>query len=307
MDTQIDRAIMEAEPRDILEIQPDTVRRKLKAIHNFQAIVLELLHKGHDYGVIPGTDKPTLLKPGAEKIAKLMNLRDDYEVLEKVENWEKGFFHYVVKCQLADISTGLHVSSGLGSCNSMESKYRWRWVFENQLTKEQEAVKETLDFKEYRTKEGGKFRKYRIPNDDIFSQANTLLKMAKKRALVDAALSAGRLSDLFTQDLEELREDIEVQPETEEKAMPEQKLADQAEPKKPVGEKARAVGDMLLEMAGGDKEAASALLQQYSKFTDKEGKEHYARSVRDLTEAWADKILPKVQKGYMAYQQLKNE
>ena len=44
----------------------------------------------------------------------------------------------------------------------------------------------------------------RIENDEIFSQRNTLLKMAKKRALVDAALSAGRLSDMFTQDMEDI-------------------------------------------------------------------------------------------------------
>ena len=37
-----------------------------------------------------------------------------------------------------------------------------------------------------------------------FEIANTLLKMAKKRALIDAVLSATRSSDLFTQDMEDL-------------------------------------------------------------------------------------------------------
>ena len=79
--------------------------------------------------------------------------------------------------------------------------------------------------------------------------------------------------------------------------------AAKVEYKKQISEKAKAIGNMLFEMAGGDKEAASALLQQYSKFTDKEGKEHYAKSIRDLSEAWADKILQKVQKGYLSYQE----
>jgi hypothetical protein len=47
---------------------------------------------------------------------------------------------------------------------------------------------------------------YQVTNPDVFDQVNTILKMAKKRALVDAALSAGRLSDLFTQDLEDFTE-----------------------------------------------------------------------------------------------------
>ena len=44
----------------------------------------------------------------------------------------------------------------------------------------------------------------RDENEDIYFQVNTILKMAKKRAMVDAALSAGRLSDVFTQDMEDL-------------------------------------------------------------------------------------------------------
>ena len=37
-----------------------------------------------------------------------------------------------------------------------------------------------------------------------FSGANIALKMARKRALVDAALTVGSLSNLFTQDLEDV-------------------------------------------------------------------------------------------------------
>ena len=34
---------------------------------------------------IPGTNKPTLLKPGAEKIAKLLGLADSYEIMDRQE------------------------------------------------------------------------------------------------------------------------------------------------------------------------------------------------------------------------------
>ena len=39
---------------------------------------------------------------------------------------------------------------------------------------------------------------------DPYTMDNTVLKMAKKRALVDAALLVGSLSDIFTQDLEDM-------------------------------------------------------------------------------------------------------
>ena len=39
---------------------------------------------------------------------------------------------------------------------------------------------------------------------DPYTLDNTVLKMAKKRALVDAALLVGSLSDVFTQDIEDM-------------------------------------------------------------------------------------------------------
>ena len=190
--------------QEFLDIRSGEVKKKLTAIAEFQAVVKQSLRPNHDYGVIPGTDKPTLLKPGAEKIAKLLNLEDNYEIVSQTEDWDKPFFHYVIRCRLSDIGSGLGVSSGLGECNSWESKYRFRWIPEWKLSSTQAAVKDTVpsEDRKYRTK-SGTFKCYRFDNDDIFSQVNTLLKMAKKRALVDAALSVGRLSDLFTQDMED--------------------------------------------------------------------------------------------------------
>ena len=62
-------------------------------------------------------------------------------------------------------------------------------------------------------RDGNKAVMHRIENDDVFSQVNTILKMAKKRALVDAALSAGRLSEVFTQDIEDFKPVQRAEPE----------------------------------------------------------------------------------------------
>ena len=189
-------------------------RRDIQAINQFQAIVRSQMKSGHDYGVIPGTQKPTLLKPGAEKIAKLLGLADVYEIMDRQEDWERGFFRYLIKCRLVTVSSGVTVSEGLGECNSMESRYRWRWLFQSQLPAHLKGdtgkeARSKMVIKEIHTK-NGPTKQYRLENEDIYSQVNTILKISKKRALVDAALSAGRLSEVFTQDIEDLAENGHV-------------------------------------------------------------------------------------------------
>ncbi len=179
-----------------------TFKRDIQAINRFQQVVHSTMVRDLDYGIIPGTQKPTLLKPGAEKIAKLLGLSDQYEIMDRSEEWQQAFFRYLIKCRLVHVATGDVISEGLGECNSMESKYRYRWVGERDLPSGVDKSK--LVSQERRSKTGGHWTVYRLDNDDIYSLVNTILKMAKKRALVDAALSAGRLSDVFTQDIEDI-------------------------------------------------------------------------------------------------------
>jgi hypothetical protein len=249
-------------PTAALELSAKDAERKLLAIRAFQNVVHKTFIAGHDYGVIPGTQKPTLLKPGAEKIAKLLNLQDDYDIVEKIENWEDGFFYYLIRCRLTDIASGTLISSGLGSCNSKESRYAYRWVASERIPPmtnkdglESRGGKKVMfepDFSLNKKETTGKYGKpasywesfaaaiadkravrkrkklgakeydgyeltldsieYRVPNPDICDQVNTMLKIAKKRSLVDVALSVGRLSDLFTQDLEDIMGPVEEAP-----------------------------------------------------------------------------------------------
>lgn len=45
---------------------------------------------------------------------------------------------------------------------------------------------------------------YRVPNDDIPSLVNTIIKIAQKRAYVGAVITAANASEFFTQDLEDM-------------------------------------------------------------------------------------------------------
>lgn len=183
-------------PNLLDSVEIGEIRNTLGKIAQFQSVIQKTLKNGHDYGEIGGVTKPTLLKPGAEKILMLMGLTSEYEIIEKVTDYSKGVFAYTIKCILR--KSGRKITEGVGSCNSKEDKYRWRWVYEADLPQEidTDSIKSRVDNYGY--------TKYRIENDDIYSHANTILKMAKKRAQVDATLTVASLSEIFTQDMEDI-------------------------------------------------------------------------------------------------------
>ena len=152
-------------------------------VNQIQALMSNTLHEGQHYGKVPGCgQKPTLLLPGAEKIALMFGWSYDTEMHER--DLDGGHREYTVMVSLTDRNTGQLVGTGVGLCSTMESKYRYR--------------------KDRRT--GG-----RQENPDIADVYNTVLKMAKKRAFVDAVKSTAAASDIFTQDIEDMGA-IEVKP-----------------------------------------------------------------------------------------------
>ncbi|HYE10508.1 MAG TPA: hypothetical protein VEF53_10060 [Patescibacteria group bacterium] len=143
-------------------ISLNEARERIKLLQEF---VSEFMIPGLDFGVIPGYSKPCLLKSGSEKLCDIFGFSKHINVVNRVENWYKGYFSYEVKATLISKRTGLIEAEGLGSCNSKEQKFR---------------------------------------NQDSYSIINTLLKIAAKRALIDAVLSATRSSGIFTQDVEDI-------------------------------------------------------------------------------------------------------
>ena len=145
---------------------------------------------GH-YGTIPGCgDKKVLYKSGAEIIALSFGVHPEYEV--KMVDLGDGHREYQVECKMFRNIDGMRVGSGVGMCSTMEKKYRWRYV------------SKLID---------GKKEKVQIENPNIEDQHNTVLKMAKKRAYVDAVITTTGASDFVTQDLEDFA-DVEDPKET---------------------------------------------------------------------------------------------
>lgn len=182
----------------IEEMDIQIVQKTMQKIAAFQQVVQKALKKELDYGVIPGTIKPTLLKPGGEKICMMLGVNPEYDLLNKTEEYEKGFFAYNIKCTLK--KNEKNVAQGLGNCNSFEKRYRW--INTDIIPEGIDPVNTQSFIDRY-----GRLR-YKIPNPNPCDLANTILKMAKKRAFVDAVLQVASLSEIFTQDIEEMQEFI---------------------------------------------------------------------------------------------------
>jgi hypothetical protein len=182
----------------------------------FQKFVKEYMVEGEDYGQIPGTQKPTLYKPGADKLCELYGLADSYRILNRLVDFDSGLFDYEIECTLT--RDGAIVATGLGCCSSFEGKYRWRDSKRvcPQCSKDTIAKgKEEYGGGWYCNKRAGgcgaTFKDGdeaiegqiigRMENDDLATIKNTVFKIAKKRSKLDATLSATRSGGQFTQDV----------------------------------------------------------------------------------------------------------
>lgn len=137
-----------------------------------------LLERGVDFG-IPAKSKlkkPMLYKSGAEKVIMGYGVSSFFTTEQAVEDFPRDaegnlvnpLFFYRVRCTLKKIvnpETGayVHITDGYGTANNMESACGF----------------------------GSKW-----------DAGNQRIKMARKRAMVDAALMLGQLSSMFSQDIE---------------------------------------------------------------------------------------------------------
>lgn len=166
-------------------------------VNLMQDVMLEVMKDGVHYGKVPGTNSKSLWKAGAEKLMATFRLAAKPEVQDLSTG---GEVTYRVTVNLLSAS-GVFVGAGIGECSSAEEKYSWRGSVH---PKEWEATPENRRrLKFYR--DGREVPQVRTNPADV---ANTILKMAKKRAQVDAVITATAASDIFTQDIEDLPEEV---------------------------------------------------------------------------------------------------
>jgi hypothetical protein len=153
---------------DVEPIVPSDFLRTSEYYNSIRDFISKCMVDKVDYGLIKGTNKPSLYQPGAQKLLKFANLTHSFPPADfaKTENWNDNppFLHYMVRCVLHD-KDGKPVGESYGSCNSREAMY---------------------------VKQGAA------------AVANTLVKMAQKRAYVGATVATLGLSQEFTQDMEDI-------------------------------------------------------------------------------------------------------
>lgn len=96
-----------------------------------------IMVRDQDFGEIPGTSKPALLKPGAEKLCSFFGLEPEFTPVAEDIDWTgaehggEAFCYARYRCRL--LRCGRLLGMGEGSCNSWESRYRFRWVCAEQI------------------------------------------------------------------------------------------------------------------------------------------------------------------------------
>ena len=192
-----------------------------------QEIMRSVMQEGTHFGTIPGCQKPSLFKPGAEKLSVTFRLAPYYTITQT--DLPREHREYNIVCTLKHIVSGDTFAQGVGSCSTMESKYRYREGKQKCPQCQSEAI--IKGKAEYGggwlcyAKKGGCGAKFkdgdpaiewqqagRIECEDPADQYNTVLKMAKKRAHVDATLTATAASDIFTQDVEDFADNGHAEP-----------------------------------------------------------------------------------------------
>lgn len=174
-----------------------------------------------DYGVIPGTRKPSLYQSGAEKFNRLFALRPVYRRERFEGDGEKTpNFRFLVECDLVD-GNGEIAGTGAGTCSNFEVKYRYRnaslvcpdcGAAEIRVSK----FEDSKGFFCWRKPEAGhdgcgnQFGPDderittqtvgRKDNPDPHDVENTVQQMADKRAYVKATRTTHALSNTFTQE-----------------------------------------------------------------------------------------------------------
>lgn len=181
------------EPRQLAQVQ----NRSLTAadirqrVNTIQEVMREVMKRDVHYGIIPGCKKPSLWKPGSEVLLATFQIGPRIEVTDLSSD---DCIRYQVKVQGIHHPTGTVLGEGIGECSSNEEKYKWRKAYDEEWN----ATPETR-----RRIKFGKFKDKQVRTEPA-DVANTILKMAKKRAQIDMTLTATGASDCFDQDLEDL-------------------------------------------------------------------------------------------------------
>jgi hypothetical protein len=178
-------------------------------ITRIQAAKQSVMKEGTHYGVIPGTPKPSLLKPGAELVNLMFGVSVDpdssaFHTEDGQDDVGLPFFRCSVR-MVFKTRSGVFLGASYGYASSLEEKYKWR-----RATGQKEFAATPDGRKRVKFRRGKNNTEYeelqvRTEVEDI---RNTIVQMAMKRGEVGGTKRVHALSDMFSQDLEDLPAEI---------------------------------------------------------------------------------------------------
>lgn len=177
-------------------------------VNLIQQVMKAVMKPDVHYGVIPGCKQPSLYKAGSEVLLTTFRIAVSVEV-EDLSTADA--IRYRVRTIGTHQLSGNIVGEGIGECSSDEAKYKWRACYVQKEFDNTPETRKRIKYTEYKGKVSERMEVRTEPAD----VANTILKMAKKRAQIDLTLTATAASDIFTQDVEDLPDEIRTEIERE--------------------------------------------------------------------------------------------
>jgi hypothetical protein len=155
-------------------LDPQALQAEARAIREVQKSVLV---EGTDYGIIPGTKKPSLYKAGAEVLLKWARLGYKLTVIETDRDPAGMKYGVTYRCTIHRLDApDVVIAEGDGYCGYDEAGRDAHTITYQDSGKTREVPKEPW---------------------------NTIVAMAVKRAMVSATRGATGTSGIFTQDVED--------------------------------------------------------------------------------------------------------
>jgi hypothetical protein len=194
-------------PGQVEEYRPRIVmdEKAAKALDDqLRACMLAVLRPGVDYGTIPGMgDKPSLFKPGAEKLIQWFGFGFTSERGETERDSDGNRLGVTYRCTVTKgLPDGRTIT--IATCEGYAGYDEDRFY-----TSPEQAVAKAAKAKAREEYNAAKYN--RAPNPakwqfitEYRAPWNTVIKMAQKRAHVGAAIDATAAAGLFTQDLEDM-------------------------------------------------------------------------------------------------------
>jgi hypothetical protein len=171
-------------------------------VNLIQEVMQAVMKKDTHFGVIPGCKQPSLWKAGSEVLLTTFRIAVSLQV-EDLST--PDCIRYRVHAIGTHQASGVIVGEGIGECSSDEGKYKWRRCYIKQEFDSTPETRRRIKYAQSQNKTVYENMEVRVDPADV---ANTVLKMAKKRAQIDLTLTATAASDIFTQDLEDIPEEL---------------------------------------------------------------------------------------------------